>query len=529
MRRFVFRNNTVEFFFNQNGTDFSGYGDISVIPGDADEFIWFYQPPLCVETDAFVSEIESYRDKFDFVMTQIPSHKTIFVFTLENLFSIRIETSDFSFEQAINAFNNHVHTRSQELKNIKVVDFSSFTKKYLQGSLIDWKYYFMSQLPLSPKIVADFKAWWSDVQDAVALKRKKCIVLDLDNTLWGGVLGEDGMSGIKIGGDYPGNAFLYFQEALLALEKKGVILAVCSKNNEEDVLECWRENPFNVITEKNIAAYRINWNNKADNICEIAAELNLGMDSFVFIDDNPSERELVKRSLPQVIVPDFPSHPHEFPVFVEKLIEDYFTVYECTETDLKKTASYKANALRKNESAKFVDLDSFIASLNICLTIEYAAEVSIPRIAQMTQKTNQFNLTTRRYTESDLLHMIDGGTDVFCISVRDKFGDSGITGCCIIANDEIDTFLLSCRVLGKGIERVFLAQILVLLKNQGRAKLTAKYIPTAKNAQVINFYEVNGFILAGEAPDGSKIYEIDLSSYRYRSDSKYTVIIGGKK
>lgn len=529
MRKFVFRNNTIEFFFNQSETDFSGYGDISAIPSDVDEFIWFYQPPLCVETDNYVSEIESYKDKFDLVISQIPLHKTIFVFTLVNLFSVRIETSDFSFGQAITAFNNHVYTRAKELKNIKVVDFSSFTKKYIQSSLIDWKYYFMSQLPFGPKIVADFKSWWSSVQNTIALKRKKCIVLDLDNTLWGGVLGEDGISGIKIGGDYPGNAFLYFQKCLLALEKKGVLLAICSKNNEEDVFECWEKNPFNVITEKNLVTYRINWNNKANNIQEIADELNLGVDSFVFIDDNPSERELIRKNLPQVVVPDFPLHPHELPIFVEKLIEDYFTVYECTETDLKKTESYKVNALRKSEATKFVDLDSFIASLNICLTIDFASEVSIPRIAQMTQKTNQFNLTTRRYTESDLLHMIERGAEVLYVSVKDKFDDSGITGCCIIKNNEIDTFLLSCRVLGKGIEHIFLAQILLLLKNKGRRNLTAKYIPTVKNIQVANFYETSGFTLREKLSDGSKIYEIDLSAYSYQADSKYKVTIGGKK
>ena len=340
--------------------------------------------------------------------------------------------------------------------NVKVLDIAEFTRNYSSADLFDWKFYFMSQMGMNPKLHKEFKLWFEQKLNSIALKRKKCLVLDLDNTLWGGILGEDGIAGIKIGGDYPGKAFLYFQEALLQLSKSGVMLAVCSKNNEQDVLDAWERNPYIVLRKDSFVAYRINWNDKATNIKEISEELNIGLDSFVFVDDNPTERELVKQMLPMVSVPDFPSQPYEFPIFFKQLVEQYFKVYSITDEDKKKTEQYKANAARNKAQQSFADFDKFLESLNIQLTIEKANEFNISRIAQMTQKTNQFNLTTKRYTDSDIHSFVEKGWDIWCISVADKFGDNGTTGLIMINGDEIDTFLMSCRVLGKGIEFEFL-------------------------------------------------------------------------
>ena len=363
---------------------------------------------------------------------------------------------------------------------------------------------------MNPRLSKPFAEWFSRKLDEIALKRKKCLVLDLDNTLWGGVLGEDGIEGIKLGGDYPGKAFHYYQDALLELSKSGVILTVCSKNNEEDVLEAWEKNPFMVLKKDNFAAWRINWADKATNIKELAEELNIGLDSFVFVDDNPTERELIKQVLPMVEVPEFPAQPYELPQFFKDLVERYFRVYSLTNEDKQKTEQYKANAQRAQAQRSFVDFDAFLESLDIQITIEAANEFNIPRIAQMTQKTNQFNLTTKRYTDAEVRSLVQAGWKIWCISVADKFGDNGITGCIMVNGDTFDTFLLSCRILGKGIEDAFIKKILSLLKESGVKTVLALYVPTAKNAQVKDFYERCGFTCVKEETDGRKSYVLDL-------------------
>ena len=523
MKYFVFRNNTIEFFFNPKECQFSGYDDISLVPSEAEKYIWFYQPPYGIIDQHAVEMTKSFLQKFDLVFSRIPENKEIIVFTLCDIGNTKIASGDFAFEEAVTDFNIHILNLAKEKNNIKIIDFAEFTSQYKKSDLIDWKYYFTSQLAFNAKYTADFKEWFAQKEKEFALIRKKCIVLDLDNTLWGGVLGEDGIEGIKIGGDYPGKAFLYFQKALVELSKSGVILAVCSKNKEADVKECWAKNPYNIINEKYISSYRINWNNKADNIKEIAAELNVGLDSFVCIDDNPAERELVKQSLPMVEVPEFPEQPYNLPLFVDEITAKFFKVYSLTEEDKKKTEEYRANVERSKEQTKFADMDSFIRSLEIKMTIQAANKMNISRIAQMTQKTNQFNLTTKRYTENDLNSMLADGAKIWCLSVSDKFGDSGITGIIIIKNNEIDEFLLSCRILGKGIEKEFIAQILSKLKKIGISDLNAVYIPTVKNAQVKDFYENNRFKLIAEEPDGTKKYSINLAAYIVMFDDKYEV------
>ncbi len=328
------------------------------------------------------------------------------------------------------------------------------------------------------------------------------------------MLGEDGVDGIQIGGDYPGKAFLYFQSALLQLAKTGVILTVCSKNNENDVLEAWEKNPFNVLKAAHFSACRINWNDKATNIRELAEELNIGLDSFVFLDDNPTERELIRQSLPMVSVPDFPEQPYMLPLFFKQLVHDYFKVYSVTQEDLQKTEQYKANALRRKEQQSFTDMESFLRSLDMQVSIQQLNEHNLSRIAQMTQKTNQFNLTTRRYTESDIRQQHQNGWQTWCVSVKDKFGDNGITGCVIVdAHNHIDTFLLSCRILGKGIELAFAKSVFSLLKSQGVGEITATYVPSSKNMQVADFYERCGMQLVEASPQtGEKRYRLPLAT-----------------
>lgn len=521
MSYFVFRNNTIERFFPKEYS-FSGYDDISIIPTDANGYVWFYQAPMGYNREASLEEISGYQQKFGFVLNQIDASKTVIAITMEEIYSSPFTDDDYAMRNAIEQYNATLFEAEKVHTNLKVLDYLDFTRNYPVDDLLDWKFYFISQMGINPKLTKDFQSWWNRKLESIALKRKKCIVLDLDNTLWGGVLGEDGISGIKIGGDYPGKAFAFFQKSLLQLSKAGVILTVCSKNNEADVLDAWEKNPFMVLKKEHFAAYRINWTDKATNIRELSSELNIGLDSFVFVDDNPTERELIKQTLPMVSVPDFPAQPYELPLFFKKMVDDYFKVYSITDEDKKKTDQYKANAARAQAQQSFTDFGAFLESLDIQITIESANEFNIPRIAQMTQKTNQFNLTTKRYTDADVRRFVDEGWKIWCISVADKFGDNGITGAIMVNGLEIDSLLLSCRILGKGIEKAFLKRALSLLKESGVDSVKAEYLPTLKNGQVADFFDKCGFTCVSEN-EGQKSYEIDLKKADLKIENYYHI------
>ena len=509
MKYFIFRNQTVEVFFDEAGIGYSGYDDISSIP-DAERYIWFYQVPFNPNSQQLANEVSTFIDKLKLVISQI-GDREIWVFSLVNLFRYRLVGNDTSVDEAVARFNEEVIHMCTYCRNVRLIDFEDFTGQYPAEQLVNWKFYFISQTQLSTKLAKDFSKWFAQKENELALKRKKCIILDLDNTLWGGVLGEDGIAGIQIGGDYPGKAFLYWQQALLELCKTGVILTVCSKNNESDVLEAWEKNPFMVLGKEHLSAWRINWQDKATNIQELANELNIGLDSMVFIDDNPTERALVKQTLPTVEVPEFPSKPYQLMDFFKQLVNDYFRIYSITDEDRDKTRQYKANAQRLAERNKFVDMDSYLKSLEMVLHVVPVDDFNIGRIAQMTQKTNQFNLTTHRMTEQDIRDDVKEGWNIYCISVKDKFGDNGITGALFITPDNhIDNLLLSCRILGKGIEQAFLSYVLNTLHRNGADKFTASYIPSKKNMQTADFYERFGFILTNDTEDG-KSYVLEMT------------------
>ena len=515
MRTFVFRNQTVEPFLGSDGMTYSGYDDISLVPGDVDRYIWFYQVPVNADGGQLSEEVTSFIDKLDLVLDRVDAAKPFVIFSLENIFPLRLTGNDTAVAQAVAAFNRHAMQLSVERTNIKWVDFSEFTSRYDASTIINWKYYLMSQMMMNPKLADDFQCWWRRLDEEMALQRKKCLVLDLDNTLWGGVLGEDGIDGIKLGGDYPGKAFSYWQQALLQLSRNGVILAVCSKNNEADVLEAWEKNPHMILRHEHFSALRINWQDKATNLHELAQELNIGLDSMVFVDDNPSECELIRQFLPEVTVLDFPEKPYQLMPFFKQLVVQYFRIYQVTDEDKAKTEQYRANAMRQAERGRFADMESYLYSLDLQLEIIPADEHNLPRIAQMTQKTNQFNLTTRRYTEADVQQRLDRGWIVYCMSVSDRFGDHGITATVFLepvddVTISIDTLLLSCRILGKGIEEAFVKTVFNLLRLDGYRHVEATYLPTAKNIQTADFFDRMGMACIATDADGAKHYDMAL-------------------
>lgn len=504
---YVFRNNTIERFLPGDYI-FSGYDDFSAVP-DADSYLWWYQVPIKYNRDQLVTEVESYAQRLVWAVDQI-GDKPLLVLTLESVYDVNSNISDRRLAHAIETFNCTAWNLAATKANIQVVDFGAFLNQYSSSERIDWKFYFLSQMILNPRLAGDFRKWLDEQRRAIALKRKKCLVLDLDNTLWGGVLGEDGIDGIQVDGDYPGKAYHYWQEGIKEIERKGIILAICSKNNQTDVEASLaaREMPLSL---KDFACTRINWNDKATNIREIAQELNIGLDSMVFVDDNPTERELIRQQLPMVAVPEWPAQPYELPMFYARLVNDYFSVYTLTDEDKKKTEQYRQNANRAQAQAQFTDMEDFLRSLEMKLTIAPAADITIPRIAQMTQKTNQFNLTTKRYTEDDIRSLVAKDAKIWTLSVADRFGDNGITGLMILIHEgrwNIDTFLMSCRVLGKGIEEAFFKTVI----SRYEGALTAQYIPTAKNEQVADFYDRMGLKLERTNDEGMKEYSAQIET-----------------
>lgn len=343
---------------------------------------------------------------------------------------------------------------------------------------------------------------------------KKVLALDLDNTLWGGIVGEAGSRGITLSEDHAGAAYRDVQRAALAMERQGVLLVLCSKNNEADALEAIRHNPYMVLREEDFAARRINWAPKADNLRELAKELNLGLDSFVFVDDSPTERAAVAAQLPQVTVPDFPDRVELLPGWMASLYDQWFRPVRTTAEDRTKTAQYRENHARA-ELEKTLSYDEFLESLDIRLCrVDPTGDEARERLFQMLQKTNQFNLTTHRYTRQELDALLAKGWPVYLYEASDRFGRYGIVAAAIVDPEGpvpvICDFLMSCRIMGKEIENCILDRIEEDLSAAGHTRLEALYRPTAKNAPVARLYESLGYTLTETRADGTRCYALTL-------------------
>ena len=319
---------------------------------------------------------------------------------------------------------------------------------------------------------------------------KKCIVLDLDNTLWGGVIGEDGLEGIDLGLSGKGAYFLAFQQALLDLHDKGILLAINSRNNTADVERVLREHPNMVLKEKHFVATRVNWSDKASNIVELARDINIGTDSMVFLDDDPANRAFVKEMLPEVAVPDFPTEPERLVSFLLDL--PYFDLRTITDEDKMRGNLYVTERLRKEMEKGFSDKNEFLKSLKIRLSVGQNDVTPIARLAQLTEKTNQFNFNKTPLSEEELeAIMTDGQHIVFHGSVTDMFGDHGITNLAIVKKGgktwQVLQYLMSCRVIGKGIEEAFASAIAEVARKGGAENLAFSFTKTEKNIPAQEF------------------------------------------
>ena len=523
---FIFRNYTVEPLFDHlEGCSFSGYNEIEFSAGFK-YYVWFYFMPSGANRTALADEIDFFKQRLIHVAGHIPNTASLLCITIWNTTPGGFTTAD-PIGEAIKSYNDSIFELAAGNRQIKVLDFSTFASGYGTKELIDKRHFYLSQVPVSPRLARNFNQWFLQKIRAIEGIRKKCLVLDMDNTLWGGILGEDGVSGIQLGNTYPGNCYRDFQSWIKEIQNTGVILALCSKNNPEDVQQAFSQRDEMVLKSADFSALRINWKNKAENLIEIAQELNIGIDSLVFIDDSPFEREQVKSMLPDVVVPDFPKQPYLLVDFIQEVYNQWFQVYELTEEDKSKSVQYQQNAQRRQLLNAFDTEEQFLKEMDIKLTISENNPVHIPRIAQMTQKTNQFNLTTKRYTPADINNLISKGYLVWDVAVSDKFGDNGITALAIVKTEgltaEIDSFMLSCRILGRGIENAFLNTVLNKLFEKGIREVKASFIPTAKNGQVEKFYDRNGFELIDVQNTDRKDYHLELTKKLNMSDL-YTII-----
>ena len=346
----------------------------------------------------------------------------------------------------------------------------------------------------------------------------KCLVLDLDNTIWGGVIGDDGIEGIVLGqGSALGEAFLSVQRYAKELTQRGVILAVCSKNDETNALEAFEKHPEMMLRREDIASFVANWSDKGTNLRIIAHELNIGLDALVFVDDNPVERDLVRRDLPMVNVPEVPDDP----ALVPQCLADagYFESLSITREDRNRIQQYSSNPARRALKAAAADPSSYLRSLEMQLLWRRFDRVSLQRTVQLINKTNQFNLTTRRYSEDDVLAIMNADrTLALQLRLMDKFGDNGIIGI-VIGRMQfedsllIDTWLMSCRVLGRQVELATLNLVADQARSMGAERLIGEYLPTARNGMVRDHYSKFGFSMLESNPDGASRWSLELANF----------------
>jgi FkbH-like protein len=410
---------------------------------------------------------------------------------------------------------------SASSSNVYIFDLKQLIEEFGRSHLYSNKRWYLGGLRFSTTGERLIAGELERILDAQVVARKKCLLLDLDNTLWGGVIGEDGINGLQLSETGAGARYRDFQLRIRELGKMGVILGLVSKNNEADALEVFETHEHMLLKKDDFAAMKINWSPKAENIAALAQDLDIGTDSIVFIDDNPLEREAVKSALPEVTVPDFPADTCELSSFFERVYKECFFTIESTEEDRRRTKTYLANAKRAAERITASSIDEFLDGLRTKILLTRARDEDFGRAAQLTQKTNQFNLTTRRYTEQELRTLQSTlGASVYIASVVDKYGDNGKVMVGILRREaspgtaELDTFLMSCRVLGRFIEDQILDHLVSELRRDGFSRLRVRFMPTRKNAPARAFVErlQGGQLVSSDTESGEQTWEFDIST-----------------
>lgn len=416
-------------------------------------------------------------------------------------------------------FDAALREEAAKFPNVKVIDARPVVAAVGANASFDLRFYFRGKAPYTfafctelarriVRVARGFGAWFY-----------KAVVLDCDNTLWGGIVGEDLLTGIKLGPhDAPGSIFWRVQHELVALEQAGILLCLCSKNNAADVDEVLDKHPEMVIRDRHLVLKQVNWDDKPTNLRKIAATLNIGLDSLIFLDDSAFEVEAVRSQLPAVRVFQVPTPLSDYPKVLAEIRELCLAGGVSAESR-GKTAQYRQRADAEQARAEHGSHEDYLASLGLKVELTRDATGSVPRIAELTQKSNQFNLTTRRYTEAEILARM-GSPDhaVYSLVVSDKFGVAGLTGVATIAYEGdtavVENFLMSCRVIGRGVETGIWRKIVADAAARGCTRMTATFVPSAKNALVVDFLDRLGFPRVEVTEAGVQRYEIATATWR---------------
>ncbi len=416
--------------------------------------------------------------------------------------------------QWVHRMNEALAAVCRDAQGMYVVDYAGLVARFGATRWYDERMRLYARAPIAADQWGHLAAEYMRYCRAVRGLTKKCVVVDLDNTLWGGVLGEDGPYGIRLGSEYPGSAYRAFQQELLSLTRRGVLLAIASKNNVADVDEVFAQNTNMVLKREHFSSLQIHWQPKTESLPQIARELNIGLEHMVFIDDNPVECEEVSQALPMVKVICLPQQPE---LFVDALLEDgLFDALVLSAEDSRRGELYRQRDQAEALRAESGSLEEFYRGLGMEVTIAPVTKASLARAAQLTQKTNQFNVTTVRYTEAELVERMRTGEWLLAtVGVRDRFGDNGIVGLLMARPDrralDIDTLLLSCRVIGRSVETAMLAFVCAQAGRRGLSEVRGRIVPTAKNVPVRDLFAHHGFTQVANGDSGETAWRLSLA------------------
>ncbi len=416
----------------------------------------------------------------------------------------------------VRRINDGLRQIAGELPNVHTVDCDHIASWLGKKAWFDERLWCYSKSFCHPDALPQVAGQAIDIFRAVRGAAVKCIALDLDNVLWGGTIGEDGLEGIRLGELGEGEAYVRFQLWLRELRARGILLAVCSKNDDERAREPFRKHADMVLTEDDIGCFIANWEDKAGNLRRIAAQLNIGADALLFLDDSPFERNLVRELAPEVCVPELPSEPADFVPYLESL--NLFEATQFSAEDRKRADFYRAESERESEATRFTSVDQYLESLSMQATFEPFDAMHLPRITQLVQRTNQFNLTTIRHSAEEIRQFADDPAIVSrYVTLADKFGDSGLISVVIARRErdllDIVTWLMSCRVVARRLEEFVLDRLVELAREVGIHRLRGRYVPTAKNGLVAGHYERLGFRHADEQDGGSTTWELSVADH----------------
>lgn len=464
------------------------------------------------DDDFFQRYLDKMKHEIDLVFTNLRQSS----FVLFNKFSHLSHTVNQLRPGRFQIFTNQLnaHLEDNAPANFLLVEID---KPLAQTSLFkafDWRGFYSSKSLYSVDFFKDYCNYVRPAFLSLYGKSRKAMILDCDNTLWKGIVGEDGPQGIALSDkDKGGKYFKEIHYMVKALSKKGVVIGLCSKNNAADVNEVFEIRPDFLLKKEDILISKVNWEDKATNLSEMAKSLNIGVDSFVFVDDSSFELNLIRDRLPEVKTVAVPERLYDYPQLILEQLKLFFSINESAE-DLNRVLMYKQNEERESAKSQASNIEDYLASLDISVTFSNKDKESFERLVQLTQKTNQFNLTTKRYATGDMDYFYNSPEyDVISLEVADKFGNFGITGLCIIKYFEktatIDTLLMSCRVLGRKVENVFLSEVINRAKQKGNQWLFATYKATRKNSQVNELYDKHGFTMIASNEE-EKNYQMEL-------------------